>query len=184
MVHVSFDLVKEFVPRVPQQRCPNENDTIERICVAPDVLSAMQSIPQCGEVMYFMRELGLPIIIHAYYMKSDNIIENSDVQKYVPDAEATREMWILDKPKSVYRVDYEITDFLAPMRKDMYGTEQHFVFLADKKRCKYQSNIDNFFDVYEFGSKESKLKELFEQSTYRTVLSNLGEEMIERLKRK
>lgn len=181
MVHVSFDLVKEFTPRVPQQRCPNENDTIKRICVAPDVLSAMQSIPQCGNVMCIMRELGLPIIVHAYYLKSGNVMQNDKVLEHVPDAETTGEMWILDKPESVYRVDYEITDFLAPKRKDMYGTEQHFVFAIDKKRCKFQSNIDNFFGSYDFGSKETKLKEMFEQYSFRTVFSNIGEEMVERL---
>ena len=41
LVHVSFDEVERFVPRVPKQICPDEDNTTPRICVAPNILSAI-----------------------------------------------------------------------------------------------------------------------------------------------
>ena len=65
MVHVSFDLVDEFIPRVPKQRCEGENNTIKRICVAPSIIEALNAIPQAGFVVRNMKSLGLPCLIGA-----------------------------------------------------------------------------------------------------------------------
>lgn len=183
MVHVSFDLVESFFPRVPPQRLKTEDATIPRICVAPNVLFALRSIPQCGNVMQVMKQLGLPIIVHTYYLKSENVIDNETVQKYVDDAYVTGEMWLTDPPESVYRVDYQITDFLAPMMTDKFGNREHFVFIADMKRCKYQDNWDNLFGSLYLNDREGgKIKSLKGLCTFRTLMSNLGKEEIEILK--
>lgn len=58
MVHVSFDEVERFVPRVPKQICPDEDNTTPRICVAPNILSAIQAMPQGGTVAYNMARKG------------------------------------------------------------------------------------------------------------------------------
>ena len=50
-IHVSFDIVDEFTPRVPRQRCPGEDETVPRICVAEDILNAVNAVPQAGLVM-------------------------------------------------------------------------------------------------------------------------------------
>ena len=74
MVHVSFDEVERFVPRVPKQICPDEDNTTPRICVAPNILSAIQAMPQGGTVAYNMARIGVPVVIHAYYIESDAIL--------------------------------------------------------------------------------------------------------------
>lgn len=144
MIHVSFDLVDKFKPRVPQQRCPGEDETIPRICAAPNILSALQAIPQAGEVIWTMYRCGLPIIIHAYYFKSEYALYPEQIKDKVGDAEATGEMWLLEGPASVYRVDWEITDFIAPMRTDRNGTKARFVVCVTNERRKYQDNWENF----------------------------------------
>lgn len=68
LVHVSFDEVERFVPRVPKQICPDEDNTTPRICVAPNILSAIQAMPQGGTVAYNMARIGVPVVIHAYYI--------------------------------------------------------------------------------------------------------------------
>lgn len=68
-VHVSFDIVDHFAPRIPKQRCPEEDATISRICVAENLTMAINALPQSGDVICAMKDLRLPIIIHAYYIK-------------------------------------------------------------------------------------------------------------------
>ena len=182
MVHVSFDLVDEFIPRVPKQRCEGENDTIQRICVAPSIIEALNAIPQAGLVVRNMKSLGLPVIIHCYYLKADKVMRNEEVQKYVPDATATREMWILEKPKAMNRVDYEITGCIVKQGVDAFGNEQFEVRLPEIKRVKYQSNIDIFFKVFGRNPNERKMREIFEKQSYRKVLANFDDDIIEKAK--
>lgn len=182
MVHVSFDLVDEFIPRVPKQRCEGENDTIKRICVAPSIIEALNAIPQAGLVVRNMKSLGLPVIIHCYYLKADNVMSNDEIQQYVPDAEFTGEMWILEKPKAVNRVDYEIADCIVKQGVDAFGNEQFEVRLPEIKQVKYQSNIDNFFKVFSHNPNERKMRKIFEKQSYRKVLANFDDEIIEKAK--
>ena len=82
MVHVSFDLVDEFIPRIPSQRIEgtyNEEAKTKRICVSGDIHKAVRAIPQFAQVLNYMKALGLPLLIHAYYMKSDSIYRFSKV---------------------------------------------------------------------------------------------------------
>lgn len=74
LLHASFDEVEKFTPRIPKQRCPNEDDTIARICVAPTIRDTLAAIPQSGEVIHYMKILNLPVIIHAYYIKCDSVL--------------------------------------------------------------------------------------------------------------
>lgn len=182
MVHVSFDLVDEFIPRVPKQRCEGENDTIKRICVAPSIIEALNAIPQAGLVVRNMKSLGLPVIIHCYYLKADKVMSNDEVQQYVPDAEFTGEMWILEKPKAINRVDYEITDCIVKQGVDAFGNEQFEVQLPEIKRVKHQSNIDNFFKVFSRSPNEREMREIFEKQSYRKVIANFDDEIIEKAK--
>lgn len=185
MVHVSFDRVEEFVPRVPQICYPEDNNSIKRICVNPTVLSALQSIPQCGKMFHYMKHLGLPIIIHAYYLKSNNVMSNEEVSKYVPDVKETGEMWILDKSTSVHRVDYEIKFFYAPPSiKIGNKLKENFVSSIVMKRCKFQSNVDNVCKLYESSCTEEllrEIRELFKREGYRSLFMCAGE-MTEKVK--
>lgn len=182
MIHVSFDLVDEFIPRVPKHRCEGENNTIKRICVEPSIIEALNAIPQAGLVVRNMKSLGLPVIIHCYYLKADKVMSNDEVQKYVPDAEFTREMWILEKPKAVNRIDYEITDCIVKQGVDVFGNEQFEVRLPEIERIKHQSNIDNFFKVFCHNPNERKMRGIFEKQSYRKVLATFDDEIIEKAK--
>lgn len=182
MIHVSFDLVDEFIPRVPKHRCEGENNTIKRICVAPSIIEALNAIPQAWLVVRNMKSLGLPVIIHCYYLKADKVMSNDEVQKYVPDAEFTREMWILEKPKAVNRIDYEITDCIVKQGVDVFGNEQFEVRLPEIERIKHQSNIDNFFKVFCHNPNERKMRGIFEKQSYRKVLATFDDEIIEKAK--
>lgn len=175
-VHVSFDQIEKFIPRVPGSRCPNEDNTIPRICVAPDIRSALNAIPQCGQVLEYMRKLGLPVIIHAYYLYGGKRIDNKGVQKYVPDAAITKEFWLVTPPEGVRRVDYVVNDFSTLKDKDPFGHEIWHIFGVRLKRCRFQSNINNL--VSNFSCNERKVREICMENSYRTVMSNIGEELV------
>lgn len=183
MVHVSFDLVEDFIPRVPRQICPNEDSTTPRICVAPDILSAIQAMPQGGTVTYNMARIGVPIIIHAYYIESDAILMPEQIADKVPDAVATGEMWITQIPVAVRRIDYQIINPFVPMRIDRNGTKERFLLLYERlKRVKYQ---DNWRNLSIRTGKSRKAVEWFMKNkpdiSYRTFMSNLDDELIKAL---
>lgn len=128
MVHVTFDLVKEFIPRIPEQRIEgmyNEDSKTARICVSGDIHKAVRAIPQFAQVLNYMKALGLPLLIHAYYMKSESIYKPTILE--VPDVNWTDEFWILESPEKVYRKDYIITDYKTIHLKDLNGTDAEFV---------------------------------------------------------
>lgn len=183
LVHVSLDLVSEFIPRVPQFRTEGEDDTIKRICASTSILGAMQAIPQFAYVLRAMKRLKLPIIIHAYYFKCDNVMDNKEVVQYVPDAEMTKETWLLSSPISVHRVDYEILEFAAQDMVDIHGNEHAYIYHMKMKRCKFQSNTENFFRFYDFAQKDADVRELFTKYSYRTMISNVGELMAEKIEK-
>lgn len=175
-VHVSFDIVTEFVPRVPRQRCPGENSSIPRICIADNLYNAINAIPQAGLVLNYMKSLELPLVIHAYYLKG-NGMKNEDVQKYVPDANLTGELWLTEKPEKVYRIDYEIVDFTTKDVKDPFSHDLTVVYGIKIKRCRFQNNIENF--LHSFGnisqSRRTRVEKIFEENSFRTVISNIGD---------
>lgn len=183
MVHVSFDLVDRFVPRVPVQRSPGEDAETPRICVAPDLISALQAIPQAGETLLNMQRCKLPLIIHAYYLESCNVLSSEEIKTKVGDAEATGEMWIMEEPKNVRRIDYEITDFFSAVKKDCFGTTGRFVVCISTKRVKYQSNWENLANSVSDNPANAKwfLTNRPKDITFRTFASNLDEEMIKRI---
>lgn len=175
-IHVSFDMVTNFTPRAPKLFCMNEDYTIPRICVAPDIRSALNAIPWCGQVMEYMRKLNLPVIIHVYYLYGGKQMDNEEVQKYVPDAVYTKEFWLTSVPERVNRIDYEVTDFDVHKVKDVFGKEVWDISNIQLSRCKYQSNIENFIRAFCRKGEEKVLRSLFHKYTYRTVMADMGEE--------
>lgn len=168
LVHVSFDEVERFVPRVPKQICPDEDNTTPRICVAPNVLSAIQAMPQGGTVAYNMARIGVPVVIHAYYIESDAILMPEQIADKVPDAVSTGEMWVMAVPAAVRRIDYEIVDPYVPMRIDRNGTRERFlVWYGELKRVRYQ---DNWRNLSTRTARNQKAVEWFMEisQTYRT----------------
>ena len=180
LVHVSFDEVERFVPRVPKQICPDEDNTTPRICVAPNILSAIQAMPQGGTVAYNMARVGVPVVIHAYYIESDAILMPEQIADKVPDAVATGEMWVMAVPAAVRRIDYEIVDPYVPMRIDRNGTRERFlVWYGELKRVRYQ---DNWRNLSTRTAKNQKAVEWFMENkpdiSYRTFMSNMDDELL------
>ena len=110
IIHCSFDPVKEFIPRIPAQRCEGEDDTIRRICGAPTIYQALAAIPCFAIVLKNMQKLNLPIIVHVYELESRFCICNNMVQRFVPDAKATGECWFIERPEKVKHKAIELTD--------------------------------------------------------------------------
>lgn len=112
LVHVSFDEVKSFVPRVPKERAKGENKTVKRICFSESIEKAVNAIPNGGYALRGMlRRKEVTPLLHVYFcIVSDNpdvrFIPPETVQKKynVPDAESTREWWALDIPKLEHRL--------------------------------------------------------------------------------
>lgn len=182
MVHVSFDLVDKFVPRLPKQRAINEDCTIERICVAPSLRSALMAIPKAGQVVHTLKRLGLPVILHAYYLDSDSVLMPEQIRSKVPDALFTGEMWLTDVPQSVYRVDYELIDSYVPELTDLYGAKERFVVCSTFRKVKYQSNWHNF--AYKV-AKDPEIAEAFLeeklQMSFRRFIELLDDKLLQSL---
>ena len=180
LVHVSFDEVERFVPRVPKQICPDEDNTTPRICVVPNILSAIQAMPQGGTVVYNMARVGVPVVIHAYYIESDAILMPEQIADKVPDAVATGEMWVMAVPAVVRRIDYEIVDPYVPMRIDRNGTRERFlVWYGELRRVRYQ---DNWRNLSTRTARNQKAVEWFMENkpdiSYRTFMSNMDDELL------
>lgn len=186
LIHVSFDEVENFTPRVPEQRCPNEDETIPRICVAPTIRNALSAIPQAGEVIYYMERLHLPIVIHAYYIESDSVLMSKEVVDKVPDAMGTKEMWVTKVPDMVRRVDFELVDPVIAKRKDMNGTCERVVIGYDSlRRVKFQDNWRNLATKLIKGT--DKIEHFMcnkPDISYRTFMSNMDDELLKALIRK
>ena len=186
LIHVSFDEVENFTPRVPQQRCPNEDETIPRICVAPTIRNALSAIPQAGEVIYYMERLHLPIIIHAYYIESDSVLMPKELVDKVPDAMGTKEMWVTKVPDAVLRVDFELVDPVIVKRKDANGTCERAVIGYDSlRRVKFQDNWQNL--AIKFINGTDKIEHFMRNKpdiSYRAFMSNMDDELLKALIRK
>lgn len=61
MIHVSFDPVEAFVPRVPSQRIEGEmeeDSVTKRICASSTILGALRGIPSGGVRFAFLQRLN------------------------------------------------------------------------------------------------------------------------------
>lgn len=137
-------------------------------------------MPQGGEVIYYMARLGVPVIVHAYYIESDAVLMPEQISDKVPDAIATGEMWVTEVPAAVRRIDYEIRDPFVPKRTDKNGTRERFLITyGELKRVRYQ---DNWRNLSFRTAKSEKAVEWFMENkpdiSYRTFMSNMDEELL------
>jgi len=94
-------------------------------------------------------------------------------------------MWITDAPDSVRRIDYEVIDPYIPIATDRNGTTGRFVMLAAFKRVEKQ---DNYINLAKAVAPTEEAEQRFYRKrpkdlSYRTLMSNLNDEMIAELKR-
>lgn len=174
LIHCSFDLVDEFVPRVPKSRAvyagkEYEDSTTPRICAAPSILHCLRAMPRAGEVIRWMHAVGMKPVIHAYYLQSDNIkiCTSSDV----PDADITHEIWVLEKPQKIVRRDYEIVSYNSRNDKDMLG--RSFVWI-ESLVLKRAPNTDNMRNLTEgIGLDYDKFIKRFPSVQFREFATNI-----------
>ena len=177
MVHVSFDLVDSFYLRVQEQRIEGvvkEDQVTKRICVSTSILSALRGIPQAAEVLGWMEKLGLPKVIHAYYLTGEVYYPT---EEQVPDRSWTYEHWMLELPKAVVRKDYLITKCETLNHTDINGNLHEIILNAKLEPIKFQDNIDNLCRLFHL--ERGKYPE---NISFRTMIANLGEELFEVVK--
>ncbi len=113
LIHASFSQVKQFTPRIPENRLPGENDTIPRICFSTKLESALTSMPSGGIALKGLLKAIPQVapVIHIYccYMWENEhvrFIQPIDVERFfhVLDAVDRSEWWALDTPKLHHKI--------------------------------------------------------------------------------
>lgn len=164
-VHVSFDHVQKFIPKVPKQRIKGEDSVTPRICVAGDVVSALRAIPEAGYAIRGMQLLHMPVVIHAYYLTGDVFIPTLT---QLPDQEWTGEKWMLEKPRNVYHACYLLESPLLLEHTDLFGVTQPYLVGCKLKRVKNRDNREILFKRF------TNKTEILANYSFRTIASTLG----------
>ena len=113
LIHASFSQVEQFIPRVPANRLPGENDVIPRICFSTKLESALTSMPSGGIALKGLLK-AIPHVAPVIHIYCCHIWENehvrfirpADVKRFfhVLDAADRSEWWALDTPKLHHRI--------------------------------------------------------------------------------
>lgn len=184
LCHCSFEPVEKFVPRIPSQRCPTEDDTIPRICVSENIKYCINAIPQGVEVLQYMQKLEMPMIVHVYYF-AEECYEPMDIVGYVPDAVVSHEHWIMTKPSEVRHQVIRITDFFSKQVTDQYGVKHGMIVAMDYENegnASLHDNMLNLARVMEVPEEMVK-KEPFTDLDFRTIMFQLGDKFVEMLEK-
>ena len=178
LIHCSFDEVYSFEPRVPEHRNALEDDQIKRICVAPTVKDCLRAMPSAGKVIRFMKILGMPAVVHAYYLEADRV--EYDVTDYVLDADYTHEMWVLERPKDWKRIDWLIDEIYLSDSKNTDGNDCIHIDNVFPVRTKYTDNLREL--VEGCGLDLDDFKEQMPDMTFTRLAANLRDATILDLK--
>lgn len=151
-IHVSFDPIPEFTLKVPGNRASGEDKNIKRICcikagedLNSDIKQALNASPQGGETLNRISALGIVPVLHVYEMYSKDYLLPDEVQEYVPDAYASRECWVMEKPTSFIHKCYEVEWFKTKEISDKFGKEwQVVIALRLKKLKKTETNWERY----------------------------------------
>ena len=174
LIHCSFDLVEQFVPRVPKSRAVYAGKEYEdfitpRICTAPTILCCLRAMPRAGEVIRWMKAVGMKPVIHAYYLQSDSV--KNCTSSDVPDADTTHEIWVLEKPNNVIIRDYEIVSCNLRDDKDMLG--RSFVWI-ENLTLKRVPDTDNLKELIEgIGVDFDDFAKQFPSVRFREIATNI-----------
>lgn len=167
-VHVSFEVVESFVPRIPQQVIEGKEDSVtKRICAAPDVISALNAVPEAGFAIQGMQILNMPVIVHAYYLSGEFVKPTTE---QVPDQEQTGEMWLINRPSKVHRVDYRLENILMIKHTDKNHITQPYLVGCKLKRTKFCDNAESL----RFILRNNQSTKLLAQYSFRTIAANIA----------
>ena len=107
LYHVSFHLMHDgnFIPRVPEQRLLDENDTIPRICACSSIEGCLTAMPGGGDYLPESLEYTAGII-KVFEFESEDFLTPDYLHqnRLVADADITQEYWLLKpvSPKKSY----------------------------------------------------------------------------------
>lgn len=98
--------IQQFVPRIPKQRAPKEDDLIPRICTADSIEGCLAAHPNAVTSIQFESGLdlleetgnaGLLFRVYHFTAKKEDVLSPEQLAKrgLVPDAEETNEYWFL-----------------------------------------------------------------------------------------
>ena len=182
-IHVSFDVVEEFIPRVPKSRLENEDSEIQRICVTDNIDHCLHAMVAAGRTLELMQQVNVPCIIHAYYLDCEDIWETKRVSKYVPDAKENHESWLLSKSTRIYRVDYEIQDIMIHHCADDSDPRNAILASYQLKRTHFQDNSTLLAKRFHVTDSETFSK-LIKEHGYVIVMCDMGPDLIRLLENK
>lgn len=191
-IHCSWDIVtSDFVPRIPSSRIGNSGSKFEedsvtpRICIAKTVEGALRAMPQTGKIIANMRLIGLPVIVHAYYLSADARNVYIPTADKVPDARNTGELWLLEPPEKAIRRDYLITDEFIHKTKDQDGRDYEQFIGCNFTQIKFQDNLENLVKILS-DSNENLDQEAVQimkgKVSFRTLMQNMDAILFEDLK--
>ncbi len=138
LYHVSFNAIENGIlyPRIPESRAPHEDKSIPRICFADSIENCLTAIPGGGRALknLLFRSKVMPIsaVLHVYHINTltvpkENLVPNSEVVRYVPDAKHTGEVWVINQNTVCTHQIIEVTNAHVKHGTDLYGKDVYEV---------------------------------------------------------
>lgn len=163
LFHISSDILdaetKLFTPRVPENRCEGEDDTIPRICFSNNVLGCIKAIPDSYDGVYnrvrLQKEKGIPALFSVYSVDEEKLSKDiirtpEQLQHLIPDALQNSEYWIINTNLELPLYSYI---WIKDIQLDKEGNITDCQF--EYSKSPYQRHILLFF-IYESEFKEVK----------------------------
>lgn len=102
LFHISKDIsIKEkvFIPRIPKNRLPSEDNTLKRVCLSNALETCISAFPYKSDVIHHLSSrkptyLSVYAVDEACFQEGD-IKEPEEVVNWVADAELRKEYWIM-----------------------------------------------------------------------------------------
>lgn len=165
--HVSFDKVPEgrFMPRIPENRINQgeyiENDTIKRVCFSNSIENCINAMP-CGGFAALglneMKKRDYSPIFYGYPLFLDGereVLEPSEVKKYVYDAEFNKEYWLTSEIQ-IKPVVLEMQSLEYSMKETINGPVVPFITKLNYDVFKGEvKDFRSFFKCHKSFSKNS-----------------------------
>lgn len=111
LYHLSFDVLEtigEFIPRVPEQRMAEEDNTSLRICCTDTIEGALLAMPDNRDFLISTKLFPLVKVYELDESKIEkgNLLSPNEIKDKVPDAVATGEHWITTaiEPSNFYTI--------------------------------------------------------------------------------
>lgn len=102
LLHLSYDPISVFEPRVPGQRLDGEDGETKRICLAPDIESAINAKVDRATAVQVALKRKIPLALYVYTAKiprQDLVLPITLYRNHgVKDAILNQEYWVLSVP--------------------------------------------------------------------------------------